>query len=392
MTRPKLLFFIPLVLISMQPASAQIFEDMNYDRCEVTKLHDYMYVPFGITVTHDPALAQKIIDYHPDNPVAQLSKAVPENPSNDPSQATWITLTSNSTANWFIQLSLDYAERSDEIPRKVIIEYKSRGIPVFIENLSHTGKSWCRIFEIRSAPAPHQFTEQEILSLAGQIDKADRNELKLLQIENTNAIKGYTSVMGGIALVFIAVIIIIILMVRAGGAKSQQLEQRHKQLNTDFANINEYLIMGEANRDIRYSDIIREYDSMLHRIIDTVSIILGVKETKEKYMQSKDLKTATISTSEGEQVIPMPLLMDDQAEPQKQSGFMGLVKKKQDFNLEESIAKFYNEYKDKTKYPEEKLYKIHKDNYGMAVKNHMSEERARCEAINKVIKERRGIK
>ena len=378
-------------LVPLQTATAQIFEDLDYERCEVTKLHDYIYIPFGITVTHDPAIAQKIIDYHPNNPTAQLGKQVPENPSNDPTQATWITLTSNSTSNWYIQLSLDYLESSEEKPRKVIIDYKSNGIPVFIEMLSHTGKSWCRIFEVTSKIAPHYPTVEETLAIAGEIDRGDRNELKFLIDENTGSVKGFSSTQTLFTLVLIVILVVIALQLRGSGKDKQQLRARERQLNKDQGDFIQFANTMEMAREIRFSDMLGKYDKLRTQFIDAIGIAMNLPDIIKKYRQNDDKPVA--EPTEKEKLITEVLKEEPKPEQQEEKGVLGFLKKdKESFNLDEEIEKLCKEYKNKEKYNEDKLIGIFNSNYNTALKNTNSPERAKVEAVSKVLKERRGVK
>ena len=388
----KKYLFLLLLLLPFNSVSAQEI-NLDYDKCEVTRMHDYMYIPFGITITHDPAVAQVIKDYHPDNPVAQLSKQVPENPSNDPSQATWITLSSNSTALWYIQVELAYAELKESEPRKITIEYKSNTVPIFIEELEHSGRNWCRIFEITSRIMPHQFTEEEILTIAGEIDKADRLETKQLILENSNAVKGSNQSMSFFALILVAVIVVMILMIRSSGAFSQETAKRANQLNIDQATFIQYENVTEMTRDMHFNDILNKYDKMLTRFVDTIGIALNLKEVINKYKQTDDKQKPEVQETEQEKLMTKALLKNEEPEQHEDKGKFGFMKKeKEPFDLEKEIEKFYNEYKNKAKYSEDKLIGIFNINYKTALKNTNSTERARVEAVSKVLKERREQK
>ena len=66
--------------------------------------------------------------------------------------------------------------------------------------------------------------------------------------------------------------------------------------------------------------------------------------------------------------------------------------KKEPIDLQKETDKFYNEFKDKAKFSEEKLIGIFNANYKTALKETNSIERAKIEASAKVLKERRDQK
>ena len=150
----------------------------------------------------------------------------------------------------------------------------------------------------------------------------------------------------------------------------------------------------EMTREMRFNDMLNKYDKMLTRTVDTIGIALNLPDMIKKYRQTDDKTKPDVVPTEKEKLMTSVLQDErEQDQPQEKKGMMDFLKKdKEPFDLQKETDKLCSEYKNKEKYSEDKLIGIFNTNYKTALKDTNSPERARVEAVTKVLKERRGQK
>ncbi len=206
----KIVFVILIALIMLIPATAFAQTiDINYDECTVISAPSGFYWPFEVVTRHDPAIAQRITDKHANAPNAQLAI---EKPQTDKAEdATWISFknSANQTANWEIQLDLEYLSETVE-DREIIIEMYSNNQKVANHKLFQDGKNFCIVYNLIVSNPPHDWTDEEILQVSSQLTKDEFSAVQK-EIAKNNVVIGDSSrfdniqtlVLGGLGVLLI---------------------------------------------------------------------------------------------------------------------------------------------------------------------------------------------
>lgn len=285
-----IILMIIVTTVIIPTANAQQIQ-INYEDCDVIGMSNRVYVPFEIRVEHESTIAQRVTDKHPDNPNAQLGVQRPERASAE--DATWITLRSDEVARWEIQLDLQYLiEKDDE--REVTVKIFSKGQNILTQELSHSGKFYCLVFNlVTSEPPPPQLTDEQISEIAGQqfADELRTNNDNFLELSSNYA--------------FLSNVIILLLLVVTGAIVFTVIENKRSKIRYN-AMINDLAIEKEGfesatramERNDQYSqlkinDMINAFEDIgknfYNKFNDLLAVALDMREKNIKMYEKYDI-------------------------------------------------------------------------------------------------------
>ena len=272
-----ILLFVPLLIIPASAFAQSI--DIDYDNCMVVASPDVFYWPFEVVTRHDPAIAQRITDKHANAPNAQLAIDKPQ--TDKAEEATWISFknSANQTANWEVQLDLEYLSETTE-DREIIVEIYSNNKNVQNLKLFQDGKNFCIVYNLIVSNPPHNWTDEEILQVSAQLTKDEFTSITK-EIAKNNVVIGdnsrfdniQTLVLGGLA---VAIIV--------GGWKARdRIKVENKLIRYEREQLEEARLTLEMNDDYRNLKIKEGLALMAiekNRIYQDVIDIVQLAETK----------------------------------------------------------------------------------------------------------------
>lgn len=206
-------YFLFLLLVPIS-AFGQVAPDaIDYDKCEYMMIHNNVYAPFYIHVTHDPAIAQTFKARHDDNPNVVPFQRAPE--GIDEGAATWFDFGSlnNATATYEFQLDLEYQTPSVK-PRLMTIQVFSENNLIMEKKVYQEDLIGCTAFKVHVEPPPHKFTPDEIAQIAGQEVVGITKQYAVAIDRNTEATKGYETLTLVMAIIMSVCLLYVIFMMR----------------------------------------------------------------------------------------------------------------------------------------------------------------------------------
>lgn len=250
--------FALLIIPLLVPANAYAQIEIDYDNCVVMSAPENFYWPFEVITRHDPAIAQRITDRHVNAPNAQIAIDKPQ--SDKAEDATWVSFknSANVTANWEVQVDLEYMSETQE-DREVMIEMYSNNKRIANHKIMQDGKSFCIVYNLVVSNPPHDWTDEEILEVSSALTndefKATQKEMK----KNTEAIENntrfdnvQTAVLAGLA---VAIIV--------GGWKARdRIKVENKLLRYEREQLEEARMNLEMNDDYRNLKILNGLQHM----------------------------------------------------------------------------------------------------------------------------------
>ena len=183
--------------------------DIDYDNCMVVASPSNFYWPIEVVTRHDPAIAQRVTDKHANAPNAQIAIDKPQTAKAE--EAPWISFknSANQTANWEVQIDLEYLSESTD-NREVLVEMYSNNQRVNDLKLFQDGKEFCIVYNLQVTNPPHEWTDDEIMSVSASLTKDEFSSVQR-EIAKNNVVIGdasrfdniQTLVLGGVGVLLV---------------------------------------------------------------------------------------------------------------------------------------------------------------------------------------------